>query len=415
MTIGKWLTGCFVLLVTTLYFSCKRELINAPVSSESASASLTDLAKAKKGPLSVVYVEVNSNNILNAGCYTLKNSGKQLFDVAIIFAANINYDAAKKKAIEYNNPQVSTILHNANTYIKPLQAKGIKVLMTILGNHGGVGISNFTSRAAAHDFAKQLSDTVNTYGLDGIDFDDEYADYGANGTTQPNDSSFVLLLSELHKLMPKKLITFYYFGPASERLTYKGLKAGSYLNASWNAVYGSFQVPNVPGLGKARLSPAADWINHTTTGTAKQLAQQTVDGGYGVYMYYDLTNVPSAAALSSVTKVLYNDSAVVDAGCLQIFPPPPPKDTTGVVFYADANWGGDHTLPIPKGDHTLSELVGTYHFQSNWASSVTMPKGWNVRIYYTPDLKNDEGMLITQDTATLGGFYNDFTNSVRIR
>ena len=416
MKARKLLAVSFIFLFILSYISCKRELADAPsdAQTEDAAASLTNAAKAKKGPLSVVYVEVNSNNILNAGCYTLKNSGKQLFDVAIIFAANINYDAINKKAVEYNNPQVSTVLHNSDTYIKPLQAKGIKVLMTILGNHGGAGISNFTSRAAAHNFAQQLTDTVNTYGLDGIDFDDEFSDYGNNGTPQPNDSSFVLLLSECRKLMPKKILTFYYFGSASQHLTYNGVKAGKYLNASWNAAYGSFQVPNVPGLGKAKLSPAADWINHTPASTANQLATQTISGGYGAYLYYDLTNVPSAGYLSSVSKVLYNDSTVVDPGCLQIFPPPPPKDTTGVVFYADINWGGGHTLPIPKGDHTLVDLLN-YGFQSNWASSVTMPVGWNVRIYYTTNLKGDDGMLFTQDASTLGGFYNDFTNSCRIR
>ena len=320
----------------------------------------------------------------------------------------------QKKAVEYNNPQVSTVLRNSDTYIKPLQAKGIKVLMTILGNHGGVGISNFTSRAAAHDFAQQLADTVNTYHLDGIDFDDEYADYGNNGTTQPNDSSFVLLLSECRKLMPKKILTLYYFGPASQHLTYNGVNAGKYLTASWNAVYGSFQVPHVPGLGKARLSPAATSINATPANTATSLATQTVNGGYGVYMYYNLTDRPSADYLSSVSTVLYNDSVTVDPGCLQIFPPAPPKDTTGVVFYADINWGGGHTLPIPKGNHTLTDLLN-YGFQSNWASSATLPDGWKMQIYYTANLKGDDGMLISHDTATFGGFYNDFTNSCRIR
>ncbi len=416
MNAKKLLAASVIFLFILSSLSCKRELVDAPsdAQTEDAAASLTNAAKAKKGPLSVVYVEVNSNNILNAGCYTLKNSGKQLFDVAIIFAANINYDIAKKKAVEYNNPQVSTVLHNSDIYIKPLQAKGIKVLMTILGNHQGAGISNFTSRAAAHDFAQQLTDTVNTYNLDGIDFDDEFSDYGNNGTTQPNDSSFVLLLSECRKLMPKKILTFYYFGPASQHLTYNGVKAGKYLNASWNATYGSFQVPQVPGLGKAKLSPAAISINATSANTAKSLATQTVNGGYGAYLYYNLTNSPSDKYLSSVSTVLYNDSAVVDPGCLQIFPPPPPKDNSGVVFFQDVNWGGGHTLPIPKGDHTLVDLLN-YGFQSNWASSVTMPKGWNVRVYYTTNLKGDEGYLISQDTATLGGFYNDFTNSCSIR
>lgn len=422
MNVKKVSVLSFLFFFIVSCISCKRELVETPSDerTEDAVSSLSNAAKAKKGPLSVVYVEVNDNNILNAGCYTLKNSGQQLFDIAIIFAANINYDVANKRAIEYNNPQVSNILQNKNTYIKPLQDKGIKVLMTILGNHGGAGISNFTSRAAAHDFAKQLSDTVNTYGLDGIDFDDEFSDYGKNGLPQPNDSSFVLLLSECRKLMPKKVLTFYFFGPASQHLTYKNLKAGTYLNASWNADYGTFQVPNVPGLAKSKLSPASVEINATSETTAKSLASQTIGGGYGAYLYYNLTSQYSAKFLSSVSTVLYNDSAVADPSCTQILPPPPPppppppKDTTGVVFFADAGWGGSYTRPIPKGDHTLTDLM-TYGFQSNWASSLTMPKGWTVRVFYTSGLKGEPGLLFTQDTSYVGDQYNDFINSCRIQ
>ena len=45
----------------------------------------------------------------------------------------------------------------------------------------------------------QLEQVVNTYHLDGIDFDDEYAEYGKNGTPQPNNSSFIWLLQSLKK------------------------------------------------------------------------------------------------------------------------------------------------------------------------------------------------------------------------
>ena len=100
MKVKKLLAASVFFLFFVCFDSCKRELVEVPTDAqtEDAAASFTNAAKAKKGPLSVVYVEVNNNNILNAGCYTLKNSGKQLFDVAIIFAANINYDAATKKS-----------------------------------------------------------------------------------------------------------------------------------------------------------------------------------------------------------------------------------------------------------------------------------------------------------------------------
>lgn len=395
---------------------CKRDITNvdSSTSSELNSNVQTSAVTFNKNPISVVYVEVNNNNILNTGCYTLKKSGKQLFDIAIIFAANINYNTSTKKAVLYNNPQVSIVLQNKATYIKPLQDKGIKVMLSVLGNHQGAGISNFTSRAAAKAFAKQLKDTVNFYNLDGIDFDDEFADYGNNGTPQPNDSSFVMLVSALRNLMPNKLITFYYFGPATSSLTYKGVRVGDKADYSWNAIYGSFQVPNVPGLTKAQLAPAAISINSTTASTAKQLATQTINGGYGAYLYYNLTQTPSDKYLSSVSTALYNDSVLLDPDCLKSFPPPPPKDTTGVVFFENENYTGEHTLPIPKGNHTLNDLL-QYGFKSNWASSATLPNGWKMRIYYTTDLKQDKGMLITQDTATFGGFYNDFVNSCAIR
>lgn len=156
---------------------------------------------AKQGPTSVAYVEVNNNSMLNVGKYALANGGGNVFDVAVIFAANINYNTGTKAATLYFNENVQRVLDNAATQIRPLQQKGIKVVLSVLGNHQGAGFANFPSQQAASTFAKQLSDTVTKYGLDGIDFDDEYADYGNNGTGQPNASSFVYLVSALRANM----------------------------------------------------------------------------------------------------------------------------------------------------------------------------------------------------------------------
>ena len=314
------MTKAFVLSfsILLLFNSCKRDVTVAKDNAATSSGQ-SNLITRKNGPLGVVYVEVNSNNILNSGCYTLLNSGQQLFDIAIIFAANINYDVAHHRAVEYNNENVTKVLQNKNTYIKPLQDKGIKVLMTILGNHQGAGISNFTSRAAVLDFAKQLRDTVNYYGLDGIDFDDEYADYGVNGLPQPNDSSFTMLAAACRKLMPDKIISFYYYGPATEKMTYKGIAAGRFLNYSWNAFYGTYDPPAVPGMKKSQLAPAAVWIQNTSASTAKSLANKTKTDGYGAYLYYDLTNTNAANYFSGISDALYNDSTYLDPDCLQPF------------------------------------------------------------------------------------------------
>ncbi|WP_432046839.1 endo-beta-N-acetylglucosaminidase H [Streptomyces asiaticus] len=266
-------------------------------------------AAAKQGPTSVAYVEVNNNSMRNVGKYTLANGGGNVFDVAVIFAANINYDTGKKAAYLHFNENVQRVLDNAATEIRPLQQKGIKVVLSVLGNHQGAGFANFPSQQAASAFAKTLSDTVATYGLDGIDFDDEYAEYGNNGTGQPNDSSFVHLVTALRANMPNKIISLYNIGPAASRLSYGGVDISSKFDYAWNPYYGTWQVPRV-ALPKSKLSPAAVEIGRTAQSTAAGLARRTVSEGYGVYLTYNLDGANRSADVSAFTRELYGSDAV---------------------------------------------------------------------------------------------------------
>ncbi|NIY63951.1 endo-beta-N-acetylglucosaminidase H [Streptomyces malaysiensis] len=266
-------------------------------------------APAKQGPTSVAYVEVNNNSMRNVGKYTLANGGGNVFDVAVVFAANINYDTGTKAAYLHFNENVQRVLDNAATEIRPLQQKGIKVVLSVLGNHEGAGFANFPSQQAASAFAKQLSDTVAKYGLDGIDFDDEYADYGNNGTGQPNDSSFVHLVTALRENMPDKIISLYNIGPAASRLSYGGVDISSKFDYAWNPYYGTWQVPRV-ALPKSKLSPAAVEIGRTSQSTAADLARRTVSEGYGVYLTYNLDGADRSADVSAFTRELYGSDAV---------------------------------------------------------------------------------------------------------
>lgn len=297
-------------------------------------------------PTGICYVEVNNNNLLNAGAYKLQTSNSYLFNVVNIFAANINYDTSRGRAYLYSNNNVTKVLTNADTYIKPLQQKGMKVVLTILGNHQGAGICNFPTREAAKDFALQLANTVNTYGLDGIDFDDEYSEYGNNGTGQPNDSSFVMLVQELRTLLPNKIISFYYYGPAASRLSWNGARVGDNVNYSWNAMYGTFSAPNVPPLTKAQISPAAVWMGNTSNSTTTSLATQTKNGGYGVFMWYDLHGTNETAQLSAGTQTLYGEPTVL-SGTLQ-------------------SWTQGTSCDAPIGLYT-SNLTGT-SAKLNWSA-----------------------------------------------
>ncbi|MFI9381995.1 endo-beta-N-acetylglucosaminidase H [Kutzneria sp. NPDC052558] len=287
--------------------------VAALTATAAATASAAPVSSAaaphKTGPISVAYVEVNSNSMVNVGKYTLANGGGNVFDIGVIFAANINYNTTTKSAYLYFNPQVQSVLDNAATQIRPLQAKGIKVMLSILGNHQGAGFANFPTQAAAAAFAKQLSDAVATYGLDGIDFDDEYAEYGNNGTAQPNASSFVQLVTALRANMPSKLISLYNIGPAASRTVYNGVDVGPKFNYAWNPYYGTWGVPSI-NLPKSGLSPAAIEINGTSTTTAASLARQTVSGGYGVFLTYNLGAGDQHSYISSFTNPLYGANSV---------------------------------------------------------------------------------------------------------
>nr|BAN59992.2 endo-beta-N-acetylglucosaminidase H [eukaryotic synthetic construct] len=267
------------------------------------------MAPVKQGPTSVAYVEVNNNSMLNVGKYTLADGGGNAFDVAVIFAANINYDTGTKTAYLHFNENVQRVLDNAVTQIRPLQQQGIKVLLSVLGNHQGAGFANFPSQQAASAFAKQLSDAVAKYGLDGVDFDDEYAEYGNNGTAQPNDSSFVHLVTALRANMPDKIISLYNIGPAASRLSYGGVDVSDKFDYAWNPYYGTWQVPGI-ALPKAQLSPAAVEIGRTSRSTVADLARRTVDEGYGVYLTYNLDGGDRTADVSAFTRELYGSEAV---------------------------------------------------------------------------------------------------------
>ncbi|MDQ4109991.1 MAG: glycosyl hydrolase family 18 protein [Actinomycetota bacterium] len=298
------------------HISRRRMLLGAGAAAIGATSAATGLGLATSAnaarplaspTLMTGYVEVNNYSVGNVAKYELAGGGN-VFDIGLIFAANINYDG--QRAYLYNNPQVQAQLDAADVHIRPAQAKGIKILLSVLGNHQGAGFANFPDRAAAEAFADQLADVVNRYGLDGIDFDDEWSNYGANGTGQPNDFSFVYLLQALRSRIPDKLITLYFIGPTSERLSYGGINAGDLLDYAWNPYYGTWGVPDVPGLGKPSLAPAAINIQGTSSSTAASLASRTVSQGYGVFNTYNLGSADASAYLSTITRNLYGKATV---------------------------------------------------------------------------------------------------------
>ena len=123
-------------------------------------------------------VEVNDVNILNAGEYYFSN-GEPFFTHVVIYSSTIRGDA-NGNVYAYNNPNNAAILADPDKYIKPLQAKGIKVLLGYLGDHTGAGFANLTNQQA-ESFCNQIIEVGEAAGVDGYFLDDEWSEYGTRG------------------------------------------------------------------------------------------------------------------------------------------------------------------------------------------------------------------------------------------
>ncbi|WP_394824595.1 glycosyl hydrolase family 18 protein [Pendulispora albinea] len=280
---------------------------------ELTGASSDELSTLAPGTKTLAYVEVNSNDFNNVGCYTYDSPAKPYFTFASIFAANINYDSARQKPILYFNPQVDTVL-NRTSYVKNLQSLGIKVLLTVLGNHQNAGWACFRDEATAQDFASQLAAAANKYGLDGIDIDDEYS------TCSTNDTSLIVVASKMRAAMPNKIISKALFSDTSYfRARWNGHKLADYLDYGWEMTYGytNYAARLSPylaqGMTKEKLSIGVSTGGSDGAGAAKYVN----DNGIGTLMTYNVTK-SSQSYLSGQSRVLYGGKTVqVKPNCLK--------------------------------------------------------------------------------------------------
>ncbi|MEL4425016.1 glycosyl hydrolase family 18 protein [Shewanella indica] len=249
----------------------------------------------------VAYVEVNSNDFSNVACYQENN--QPLFDVAVIFAANINFDNRSGKASLYLNEHVSNLLNHQLDKIRAVQAQGTKVVLDVLGNHQNAGWSCFANEQDASDFAQVLKETVDQYGLDGIDIDDEYSK--CNSTY---NYSLLMVTKFLKEKMPNKLITKALFKDVHDFSSqWQGHKLGDKLDYGWEMSYWgnsctsrlNFYVN--AGVSKSKLGVGASTVS-TSSATARTLAKCAMDNGFtGGMMIFNVTK-DSTGYLQSIWK-----------------------------------------------------------------------------------------------------------------
>ncbi|MDR0892354.1 MAG: DUF1735 domain-containing protein [Mediterranea sp.] len=254
----------------------------------------------------IACVQINGTNPLNAGLYTLKNSGEPFFSQVVLFSANINWDAQQKKAIVTFNENLTPLMENRNKYIKPLQDKGIKVTLGLLGNRDGVCFRNYTQQGAL-DFAKEIKAVVDGYGLDGVFMDEEYMNYGANNLPPTNSTSWGYLCYYLKQLMPDKLVTVYNYDINNDfKGTTMGQPTGNFVDYAVQSSSNSFNstgYQSFNGMDKRHWGPWSaiiydDFDDKNYGGAHPYLSQLQTDSyqaqikrvkdEYGVVFFYDL-------------------------------------------------------------------------------------------------------------------------------
>lgn len=280
-----------------------------------------DIPSTDKGNniVTICYVECNKYNPLNAGEWTLRNSGKQLIDIVHLFAANINFNKETGRVYVKLNKNLQYILNHRDKYIKPLQDKGMKVCLSILGDHDGSGVANLSDEDARY-FAAELKAIVDAYGLDGVDFDDEWSEYNKYplpGFPKRGPYPYARLCYETKRAMPDKICTVYYIGACIPDLSMEangfdmqidGMDPGDFIDYSYYAQYGSWSEGwnTIKGMKKSQWGPYSLDIQESWP----YMLEQIVKGGYGVQILYDLRPNSGQSLIKAVAKGLYGEDAV---------------------------------------------------------------------------------------------------------
>ena len=221
-------------MMSAAFQACNKQAGSMANEDETSQNSLDTRAVGVKTPKFTVYIETNDINPLNAGEYYFCNSSprEEVVDHVILFASNIRGNATS--AWLHHNQNQTHILNNVSTLVQPLQNKGIKVLLGLLGDHTGVGFANLNSDMI-DSFAQQVATCVNTKGLDGVLLDDEYARYDLAPAGLPTPSSSILssLILKLRELLPTKKIMVFWYGNYMQGISPAAINAIDYFHPNY--------------------------------------------------------------------------------------------------------------------------------------------------------------------------------------
>lgn len=287
-------------------------------------------------------METNDVNPLNLLAFTLKDSGKYLFDAIVLFSDNIILDETTGTVHALVNDNIKYILNNREKYLTPLQERGMKVILAITPYHTHAGVANLKP-ATADAFAKELKIICDTYELDGVFFDDEYTAlvsppptgfYSENTAEAAAD-----LMFRVKRMMPDRWVIAYQLGAIWD-LSGEGCEfeaddktwlPGDYIDyvmvdyseSAWASL------AQFPGLPASRFGlHSFDFNSYTPLWPSVERLEQVRDTYKTLFLYglnpyhrsgsFDTTPVGSSEkmtqvqALERVTSTLYGEEMLFD-------------------------------------------------------------------------------------------------------
>lgn len=271
-------------------------------------------------------MEVNDTNPLNNLSFTLSESGKPLIDVFIMFSANIRFNRETGRVYVHNNENIQALLDKREHYLKPLQDRGIKVLLGILGDHDGSGIGNL-SEANAYEFAKEIKAVCDAYSLDGIFIDDEYSEYSnynlhltyPNGFVSPSKAAAARLFYEIKQAQPEKWIATYVLGFTWGFPAINGVEAGEYVDYAIHDYGGKYDLsPYYIGMPKSNMGLYSQELNLQKGLAGEHELRDMRANGYGSHMIFAMdpnrNNFESIQmpAMQRVARAFYDEELVFD-------------------------------------------------------------------------------------------------------
>lgn len=274
-------------------------------------------------------IEANNVNPLMHLAFNLKNSGKPLFDHVVLFSSNINYNATTGRVYINHNENLSHILQNRDKYIKPLQDRGIKVSLSLLGNHDFSGIANLSDETIKY-FAQEIKKTCEAYGLDGVFYDDEYSAYvypAPAGFEYPSNQRAAKLMYEVKRIMPKTINMAYVYSRTNnfgeswwgEFNGIEEAEAGEYVDYAIHDYGGSYDLTsNYPGLPKSGwiMRSSEHALNRYQTLSGLSTIRTNKQGGTMVfslnphYGNFDWGQLPN---LQNIANAFYDDEVLFDS------------------------------------------------------------------------------------------------------